>query len=52
MKAESVLGWKQQWDVTETMKRTAEWYKHFYAGTDARELSLADITAYMNHLEY
>ena len=51
-KAESVLGWKQQWDVTKTMKRTAEWYKNYYAGTDARELSLADIDAYMNYLEY
>jgi len=51
-KAESVLGWKQQWDVRETMMRTAEWYKNFYAGADARELSLADITAYTKHPEY
>jgi len=51
-KAEGVLGWKQQWDVTETMKRTAEWYKNFYAEADARELSLADITAYTKHPEY
>ena len=51
-KAETVLGWKQQWDVAETMKRTAEWYKSYYAGADARELSLSDIAAYTKHQEY
>ncbi|MFA5452136.1 MAG: CDP-glucose 4,6-dehydratase [Candidatus Methanomethylophilaceae archaeon] len=51
-KAETVLGWKQQWDVTQTMKTTAEWYKNYYAGADARELSLSDITSYTKYQEY
>ena len=51
-KAETVLGWKQHWDVAETMKITAEWYKNYYAGADARELSLADIATYTKHQEY
>lgn len=51
-KAEIVLGWKQQWDAEKTINMTADWYKNYYAGADAQELSLADIAAYKIHLEY
>ena len=51
-KAEKVLGWKQQWSVEQTIKRTAEWYKNYYTGTDARELSQTDIATYTKQLEY
>lgn len=41
------LGWNQRWNIAKTIKKTADWYKNYYAGADARELSLADITEYM-----
>jgi len=46
-KAENSLGWNQRWNIAKTIKKTADWYKNYYAGADARELSLADITEYM-----
>lgn len=51
-KAESQLGWKQQWDLETTITRTAEWYKRYYAGEDARALCESDIESYMKNLEY
>lgn len=46
-KAMSVLGWRPRWDLPETLSKTAEWYQKYYAGEDARRLSLADIAQYM-----
>ena len=51
-KAENLLGWKQQWDITETINRTADWYMKFYNGYDATELSLCDINDYSRNLRY
>ena len=51
-KSETVLGWKQQWDIGETISKTAEWYKGFYAGCDAKELCIADIEEYSKNLVY
>lgn len=51
-KSETVLGWKQQWDISETVSRTAEWYKRYYAGCDAKELCMADIEEYSKNLGY
>lgn len=51
-KSETVLGWKQQWDLGETVSRTAEWYKRYYAGCDAKELCMADIEEYSKNSVY
>lgn len=51
-KAEEVLGWKQQWNLEETMTKTAEWYKNFSDGCDAYNLCMNDIEAYEKGLEY
>ena len=51
-KSETVLGWKQQWDLSETVSRTAEWYKRYYAGCDAKELCMTDIEKYSKNLGY
>ncbi len=49
-KAISGLGWKPVWDLEDTLKITAEWYRNYYDGEDARELSLADIKQYMKKM--
>lgn len=51
-KSISVLGWKPVWNLKETLKITANWYKCYYEGRNARELSLADIQNYMKHIEW
>ncbi len=50
-KAMTVLGWKPVWDLDETLRITAEWYKSYYLGADARQLSLINITEYMEKIE-
>jgi len=51
-KAEKLLDWKHQWNINETIIKTADWYKKFYAGYDARELSLSDIKHYTSNMRY
>lgn len=51
-KAEDVLGWHQQWDIDKTVSRTAEWYKRYYAGDDAKYLCMDDIDEYMKEVDY
>lgn len=34
-KAHARLGWSPRWNFAETVARTADWYKAFYAGEDA-----------------
>ena len=51
-KAEEVLGWKQQWNLEETIEKTAEWYKKFSEGCDAYKLCMNDIEVYEKYLEY
>lgn len=51
-KSEKLLGWKQQWNLSETINRTADWYMKFYEGHDATELSLCDINDYSRNLRY
>lgn len=46
-KAMTILGWQPHWNLAETLSRTAGWYRRYYAGEDARKLSLSDIEAYM-----
>ncbi|MGB6044102.1 MAG: hypothetical protein WBF93_13160, partial [Pirellulales bacterium] len=41
------LGWRPGWDVRETMQKTVEWYREFYAGQSSmREFSLNQINQY------
>ncbi|MDE2519410.1 MAG: CDP-glucose 4,6-dehydratase [Methanocorpusculum sp.] len=51
-KAMTHLGWKPVWNLSETLSKTAEWYRKYYSGEDARELSLADISEYTTEMEY
>lgn len=49
-KAIHQLHWKPRWDLHETVKRTANWYKEYYHG-DSKSLqsvSFAEIDAYNN----
>lgn len=51
-KAETKLKWKQQWDITQTIERTANWYHRYYNGENARTLCEEDIEEYQKKLEY
>ncbi|WP_377295077.1 CDP-glucose 4,6-dehydratase [Rhizobium sp. SG2393] len=42
-RAKSDLGYHPRWGLSETIARTMQWYKALEAGTDARDLCLADI---------
>ena len=45
-RARRELGWRPRWDFLTTVRRTAEWYRRFYAGEPAIELCLNDISDY------
>jgi CDP-glucose 4,6-dehydratase len=47
-KAVSKLGWQPRWGIDETVRRTVNWYQHFYRDqeTSMRQHSLDDIAAY------
>lgn len=45
-KAKTVLGWKPAYSAKEAISRTVEWYKEFYAGTDAKKLTERQIKEY------
>jgi len=45
-KARVALGMQPRWGLVETVTRTMSWYQAQHAGTDARELCLAEIAQY------
>jgi CDP-glucose 4,6-dehydratase len=47
-KAVSVLGWRPQWDLSDTVDRAVGWYRRYYEDpeTSMRDHSLRDIAAY------
>ena len=45
-RARSALGWQPQNDLDAAVQWTTGWYKGFYEGSDARELTLADLERY------
>jgi CDP-glucose 4,6-dehydratase len=45
-KAYARLGWSPRWGFDETVARTVEWYKAFYAGGDVRALCRRQIADY------
>ncbi len=47
-KAISTLGWQPRWHLGETVRRTVDWYRHYYRDPTRamREHSLNDIEAY------
>jgi len=45
-RARRELGWRPRWDFSAAVRRTAEWYRRFYAGEPATELCLWDISEY------
>lgn len=45
-KAKTVLGWKPAYTAKEAISRTVSWYKQFYAGADAKELTERQIREY------
>lgn len=50
-KAMTYLGWKPVWNLSETLSKTAEWYRRYYSEEDSRMLSLADIAEYTKQME-
>lgn len=47
-RARGELGWRPRWDFEESVRRTAQWYKNFYAAPSqpTRQLCLQDILDY------
>lgn len=50
-KARRQLGWRPRWDLASALRRTVAWYRDFYDGTPARELTLRDIDDYLKGSE-
>ena len=48
-KVREELGVQPRWNLTETVKRTMDWYKAQQAGADARELCITEIHQYYSH---
>lgn len=49
-KAHQQLKWFPRWDVEETLKATAEWYKNIMEGGDAEELSRKQVQQFFNEV--
>jgi CDP-glucose 4,6-dehydratase len=49
-KAYHVLGWAPQWDLSQTVKATSEWYADFYRGGNLRERTLKQIGEFQRAL--
>jgi len=45
--AEKALDWKNRLSTEEAVRRTAEWYKAFIAGEDARALCVQELESYL-----
>ncbi len=45
--ARTELGWRGRWDLEETLRRTAEWYRRFNDKEDPSTLTAMQIDAYM-----
>lgn len=45
-RAELELGWRARWPLSRALAATADWYRRFAAGEDARELTLEQIADY------
>jgi len=47
------LGWRPGWSIHETLRRTVQWYRHYYRGdVPMRDVSLRQIEAYESHLSH
>lgn len=48
-KATWLLGWKPTWDLSQTIERTAKWYRSYYEQPEksTREACLSDLEAFM-----
>ena len=46
--AQARLGWRGRWDVAETARRTAHWYRDLANGADACDLVERDLSAYVS----
>ena len=51
-KVKKHLGWRPSWNFNETAKKTAEWYKAFYAGKNMDAFTLAQIKEYEGNLKW
>ena len=45
-KAKSLLSWNPKWDFQKTVNMTVNWYRHFIAGKDVRQLTLQQINSF------
>lgn len=46
-KIKSVFGWNSKWDIVESVKKTVEWYKAFYAGEEMLDKTIEQIKEYI-----
>ena len=52
-KAERVLGWTPTYTANEAVKKSVEWYKHFYAkDTDMYQFTLEQIKDYEDNIKW
>ncbi len=56
-KAYHLLGWQPQWDFSETIKYTVEWYKQFYSKKSpssefVRDLTNSQIIKYSENMKF
>ena len=47
-KVKNQLDWESRWNIKETIKHTAEWYKNFYAKKNMYQFSQFQIQQYLN----
>ena len=45
-KARAMMHWRPRWRLDEALEKTVEWYKGFYAGQEARAMTLRQIEQY------
>ncbi len=49
-KAKQLLDWSPRWDVNQTLKKTAEWYKSFINGENMYNVTRNQIKEYFNEI--
>jgi len=45
-KSRERLGWRPRWQIDDALKASVDWYRAYYKGGDARELTLGQLAAY------
>ncbi len=45
-KIQSVFGWTPKWNIDKSVKKTVEWYKEYFAGTNMHDYAIRQIKEY------